>query len=70
MKEYLRRMQYSGYCKEVRAQVVESAMKTFGVTLEKDASGMELMYMLRGWNRVARAKKLRSGTKQLKVHSG
>ena len=34
VKEYLRHMQYSGYAKEFRAQVVESAMKVFDVMLD------------------------------------
>ena len=61
VKEYVTRMQYSGYDKEFRAQVVESAMKAFDEMIEKDVSGVEPLYRPRGWNKVERARKRRSG---------
>ena len=39
VEEYVTHMQYSGYDREFRAQVVESAMKTFDSMLARDASG-------------------------------
>ena len=61
VKEYVRRMQYSGYDKDFMAQVVESAMNAFDVMREKDVSGVEPLYRPRGWNRAKRARIRRSG---------
>ena len=60
VEEYVARMQYSGYDKEFRAQVVESALKGFDCMLERDASGEEPLYRPREWNRVERAKAWRA----------
>ena len=60
VEEYVTHMQYSGYDREFRAQVVESAMKTFDSMLARDASGEEPLYRPREWNRVGRAKARRA----------
>ena len=53
-------MQFSGYNREFRAQIVESAMKGFDKMLEKDKSGEEPLYRPREWNKVERAKTRRA----------
>ena len=47
------RMQFSGYKKEFRAEVVESALKAYGW---RDAAGEEPLYRPKGWKRIERAK--------------
>ena len=60
IEEYVARMQFSGYNREFRAQIVESAMKGFDKMLEKDKSGEEPLYRPREWNKVERAKTRRA----------
>ena len=56
IEDYVARMQFSGYDREFRAQVVESAMKGFDKMLEKDRTGVEPLYRSREWNKVERMK--------------
>ena len=51
VEEYVMRMQYSGYDREFRAQVVESAVKAYERILEKDRRGEEPLYRPREWRR-------------------
>ena len=60
VEEYVMRMQYSGYDREFRAQVVESAVKAYERILEKDRRGEEPLYRPREWRKVERAKTRRA----------
>ena len=60
VSDYVARMQYCGYTRDFRAEVVESAMKAFDSMLEKDANGTEPLYRPREWKKVERARKRRS----------
>ena len=53
---YCSRMQFSGYDKRFRTQVVQSALSAYDKMLEKDAKGEEPLYRPRDWKRVERAK--------------
>ena len=56
VETYLARMQYSGYSKRFRTEVVRSALHAFDRMLEKDKDGEVPLYRPRGWNEVERAK--------------
>ena len=56
VEQYMARMQFSGYKKEFRAEVVESALKAYDMMTERDATGEEPLYRPKGWKRVERAK--------------
>ena len=53
-------MQFSGYDKRFRTQVVRSALNAYDKMVEKDANGEEPMYRPRSWKRVERAKNRRA----------
>ena len=44
VEQYVARMQFSGYRKEFRAEVVESALKAYDMMTERDATGEEPLY--------------------------
>ena len=56
VETYCSRMQFSGYDKRFRTQVVQSALSAYDKMLEKDAKGEEPLYRPRDWKRVERAK--------------
>ena len=60
MGDYVARMQYCGYTRDFRAEVVESAVKAFDSILENVASGIEPLYRPRELKKMERARKRRS----------
>ena len=50
-KEMVLRMQYSGYTKQFRYQVVDSALKAYRVRQEADRDGLKPLHRPKGWNR-------------------
>ena len=60
VETYCARMQFSGYDKRFRTQVVRSALNAYDKMVEKDANGEEPMYRPRSWKRVERAKSRRA----------
>ncbi len=53
-KEMVLRMQYSGYSKQFRYQVVDSALKAYRVRQEADRDGLTPLYRSKGWKRKER----------------
>ncbi len=53
-KEMVLRMQYSGYSKQFRYQVVDSALKAYSVRQEADRDGLTPLYRPKGWKRKER----------------
>ena len=47
-------MQFCGYSKQFRMEVVASAMKAFDTMVTKDQNGEEPLYRPKGWKRVQR----------------
>ena len=60
VETYCARMQFSGYDKRFRTQVVRSALNAYDKMVEKDANGEEPMYRPRSWKRIERAKSRRA----------
>ena len=56
MNRYMLRMQYSGYDKNFRCQVVESALNAYETIKSDDDIGLRPMYRPKNWNRLSRAK--------------
>ena len=56
VETYCARMQFSGYNKKFRTQVVKSALKAYDKMVEKDEQGEEPLYRPRGWKMVERAR--------------
>ena len=56
VESYCARMQYSGYSKKFRTEVVRSALCAYDKMREKDESGEEPMYRPREWKAVERAR--------------
>ena len=59
VETYCARMQFSGYDKRFRTQVVRSAVSAYDKMIEKDMNGEEPLYRPRNWKRVERAKSRR-----------
>ena len=60
VETYLARMQYSGYHRRFRTEVVMSALNAYDKMVERDEEGVEPLYRPRGWNEVERAKRRRA----------
>ena len=56
LNEFILRMQYSGYNKEFRYDVTNSAMKAYASILEKEASGEKPVHRAKNWKRDERRK--------------
>ena len=50
VETYLARMQYSGYHRRFRTEVVRSALNAYDKMVERDEEGVEPLYRPRGWN--------------------
>ena len=60
VETYLARMQYSGYHRRFRTEVVMSALNAYDKMVKRDEEGVEPLYRPRGWNEVERAKRRRA----------
>ena len=56
VEDFLLRMQYSGYDKKFRYEVVASALNAYRIRKEADESGERPMYRTKGWNKEERTK--------------
>ena len=56
---FMRRMQYSGYTSQYRAQIANSALKAYETIKEKDKKGDEPMYRTKKWRRSDRQEQKR-----------
>ena len=56
VEAFLLRMQYSGYDKKFRYEVVASALNAYRIRKEADESGQRPMYRPKGWNKEERTK--------------
>ena len=54
VEEYVTKLQFSGYSRQFRPDVVASAMKAFDTMVAKDQNGEEPLYRPKGRKRVQR----------------
>ena len=60
---FMRRMQYSGYTQQYRAQIANAALKAYEEIKEKDKNGEQPMYRTKKWRRSARQQQKREKKK-------
>ena len=60
IEEYVTRMQFSGYTRDFRAEVVRSALSAYDCMVKRDADGEEPLYRPKGWKKVERVKARRA----------
>ena len=65
VEQYINRMQFSGYNREFRAQVVKFALQAFNTMLKKDADNEQPQYRPKGWRKFERVYAKRKKEKQL-----
>ena len=53
VEEYVTKLQFSGYSRQFRPDVVASAMKAFDTMVAKDQNGEELLCRPKGWKRAS-----------------
>ena len=58
----MQRMQFSGYEKKFKGEVVKSAFKAYRTIIEKDERGEQPLYRPKMWKRVERQKERRINT--------
>ena len=72
MNEVVLRMQYSGYNKKLRNEVVDSALKAYRAKEEAEQEGERPMYRSKNWRKDEReqvmAKKQKSGIRKNKIN--
>ena len=59
VETYVGRLQFSGYSRKFRGEIVQSALNAYQIIREKEEQGVQPMYRTKMWNRVERQKERR-----------